>query len=531
MGEVNDLSRLTGGSYMNPVNALRNSLFIRLLFIIMACLSLIGFAATGAACSAQRSPADDIREATVKAKRALRGKSLRIRVEGGCGDQHGITVIEVARSGDSHTIEEGRESITIGGDVYERKGDGPWEKESGNQAMTADVTRFTESSGTRSLKSNEELRLIGPDTLDNVPVLVYQYTKRDPSDNRILITNKYLIGAQDGLLHRTELTEAVPGEPAAPPCKMTTTYYDFNAEIVIEPPSRLPAKVATETNSQILDEQQRQPIQQAADAWLKFMDAGKFAESWEAAAQCLKAKADKGSWTKIQGYLAEATKELGAVKSRKLQKAILVKSLPGMPDRARAVLEYDAVHEKAGPIRERVELVLEQDQVWRVAGYQATEGQLTMTTVSGSISLGDGSSNSLGPGPGGGPGPSSGGGPGSGGGIGPGSGVPGRGFNTSSGSNPNAPVTSVDVKPIPLTTPSPRYTDAARKNKVQGTVRVRVLVGADGSVKQVRMMRGLPDGLEEEAIREAYRLRFKPAMKGGQPVPFWMPIDIEFNLR
>jgi outer membrane biosynthesis protein TonB len=45
------------------------------------------------------------------------------------------------------------------------------------------------------------------------------------------------------------------------------------------------------------------------------------------------------------------------------------------------------------------------------------------------------------------------------------------------------------------------------------------------------MVRGLPDGLEEEAIRAAYQLRFRPAMKGGQPVAFWTPVDIEFNLR
>jgi TonB family protein len=141
------------------------------------------------------------------------------------------------------------------------------------------------------------------------------------------------------------------------------------------------------------------------------------------------------------------------------------------------------------------------------------------------------------------PGPGSGGGigTGSGGGIGSGDGTglgPGHGFNTGGGdprlgggSNPNAPATAVDVKPIPLNSPSPRYTEEARKNKIQGTVRVRVLIGADGGVKQVRMVRGLPDGLEEEAIRAAYQLRFRPAMKGGQPVAFWVPVDIEFNLR
>ena len=82
-----------------------------------------------------------------------------------------------------------------------------------------------------------------------------------------------------------------------------------------------------------------------------------------------------------------------------------------------------------------------------------------------------------------------------------------------------------------LNRPRPNYTEEARKNKIQGVVVARLLVGSDGSVKQVKITRGLADGLNEEAIRAAYQIRFKPAMKGGQPVAYWQPIEIEFNLR
>jgi TonB family protein len=84
---------------------------------------------------------------------------------------------------------------------------------------------------------------------------------------------------------------------------------------------------------------------------------------------------------------------------------------------------------------------------------------------------------------------------------------------------------------MPLNVPQPRYTQEARDNRVQGSVIMLVLVGADGLVKQVKIVRGLPDGLDEEAVRVANNMRFKPAMKDGKPVPFWMPISIEFNLR
>jgi TonB family protein len=142
---------------------------------------------------------------------------------------------------------------------------------------------------------------------------------------------------------------------------------------------------------------------------------------------------------------------------------------------------------------------------------------------------------SAGPGSGGGIGSGTGGGVGSGDGTGLG---PGHGFNTGGGgpslgggTNPNVPVRDVDQRPQALNNPSPRYTEEARKNKIQGVVLARVQIGPDGAVKKVTIVRGLPDGLDEQAIQAAYQLRFKPAMKGGQPVTFLQTVQIEFNLR
>jgi TonB family protein len=89
----------------------------------------------------------------------------------------------------------------------------------------------------------------------------------------------------------------------------------------------------------------------------------------------------------------------------------------------------------------------------------------------------------------------------------------------------------VDQRPVPLNNPTPQYTEEARKNGVEGVIIARVLVGADGNVQQVRIVRGLPDGLDEMAIRAAYRLKFKPAMKDGKPAAFWQAVSIEFHLR
>ena len=116
--------------------------------------------------------------------------------------------------------------------------------------------------------------------------------------------------------------------------------------------------------------------------------------------------------------------------------------------------------------------------------------------------------------------------------YGPGSGPPR--FNEPSKpveKDPNAPATSVDTRPVLLTHIAPRYTEVARKNQVQGSVTMRVLVGADGEVKQVRITRGLPDGLDDQAIAAVRQSKFKPATKDGQAVPFWLLLSVEFNLR
>jgi TonB family protein len=132
-------------------------------------------------------------------------------------------------------------------------------------------------------------------------------------------------------------------------------------------------------------------------------------------------------------------------------------------------------------------------------------------------------------GPGSGSGGGRGGGMGSGTGSGTGGGM-GGGSPSISGRTGDGPATSVDQRPVLLNNPRPRYTEEARKNKIQGTVVARVLISTDGSVKQVRITRGLPDGLDEMAIQAAYQMRFRPAMKSGQPVSFWQSVQIEFNL-
>jgi len=88
----------------------------------------------------------------------------------------------------------------------------------------------------------------------------------------------------------------------------------------------------------------------------------------------------------------------------------------------------------------------------------------------------------------------------------------------------------VDVKAEVTAKPEPDYTREARRIGVQGVVVLRVLLTGDGKIDRVRVVRRLPYGLTENAIRAACEIKFKPAMKGGQPVSQWVAIEYGFRL-
>ena len=87
------------------------------------------------------------------------------------------------------------------------------------------------------------------------------------------------------------------------------------------------------------------------------------------------------------------------------------------------------------------------------------------------------------------------------------------------------------VHPNLLTPSQPRYTEEARSLKIQGAVSLGVLVTENGDVDSVLVLRGLGHGLDEQASEAARALKFSPATRSGKPIPYWMRLIIEFNLK
>jgi TonB family protein len=88
----------------------------------------------------------------------------------------------------------------------------------------------------------------------------------------------------------------------------------------------------------------------------------------------------------------------------------------------------------------------------------------------------------------------------------------------------------VDVRAEVTARPDPKYTEEARRLGVQGVVTLKVLLSADDRVDRVRVLRRLPYGLTESAIRAACQIKFKPAQINGQKVPQWVNVEYGFSL-
>jgi TonB family protein len=109
------------------------------------------------------------------------------------------------------------------------------------------------------------------------------------------------------------------------------------------------------------------------------------------------------------------------------------------------------------------------------------------------------------------------------------------GFNDARIVEPVRRMESAPQKPavIPvevLSKPTPAYTDAARRLKIEGEVVLEVEFLANGAVRVLRVLRGLGHGLDESATAAAQEIRFKPATSEGRAVDSRTTVQIVFRL-
>ena len=79
-----------------------------------------------------------------------------------------------------------------------------------------------------------------------------------------------------------------------------------------------------------------------------------------------------------------------------------------------------------------------------------------------------------------------------------------------------------------LSKPRATYTQEARENVIQGTVRLRITFDASGKIGAISPVSGLPNGLTEQAIAAAKQIKFEPAKRDGVPYSVVKTIDYNF---
>ncbi len=92
------------------------------------------------------------------------------------------------------------------------------------------------------------------------------------------------------------------------------------------------------------------------------------------------------------------------------------------------------------------------------------------------------------------------------------------------------PQPCADKPPRPAYAPDPQCSKEPRKKKIDSTVTLEIVVGTDGLVHDISVVRPAGYyGLEEAATKAVKTWRFKPGTSLGNPVPVQMRVEVQFR--
>lgn len=77
----------------------------------------------------------------------------------------------------------------------------------------------------------------------------------------------------------------------------------------------------------------------------------------------------------------------------------------------------------------------------------------------------------------------------------------------------------------------PKYTPATLKEKIQGLVKLEVVVGVDGGVEKARVKEALHPELDAEALKTIDAWQFEPGRLDGAPARVLVEVVMEFRVH
>ncbi len=96
---------------------------------------------------------------------------------------------------------------------------------------------------------------------------------------------------------------------------------------------------------------------------------------------------------------------------------------------------------------------------------------------------------------------------------------------------PISPAGRPDVTlPVVLLSPDPVYPEAARRAHLEGRVILEAVIGVDGAVRDVRVLRSANPLLDKAAMDAVLRWRYQPARVGSREVAVYLSVSIGFSL-
>ena len=147
------------------------------------------------------------------------------------GGKESTRTVECVAPDRLHILGDQDEMIMAGGNVYMKTPGGEWTR------LLFDATEMMNQ--IRDTKQREEIRrstdvaLIGDDTILGEPTLVYRYSIKNPFGMSMANNCKMWVGLTDSLPRKME----VEGEFNKTKSRSVVTYYDYGADIKIEPPA------------------------------------------------------------------------------------------------------------------------------------------------------------------------------------------------------------------------------------------------------------------------------------------------------
>ena len=89
-----------------------------------------------------------------------------------------------------------------------------------------------------------------------------------------------------------------------------------------------------------------------------------------------------------------------------------------------------------------------------------------------------------------------------------------------------------DSAPALLEAPAPPYPPKARVAGLEGRVRAKLLISAQGTVSEVALVLSSgTDSLDRAALEALKAWRFLPARRDGRAVPAWVIVPVRFSLK